>query len=499
MKRFVAIWFRHLLTDRALLRQPELADVPFVLSTKQRGRIVVMAASTRAEQLGIEVGMVVADARAVLPELEVLEFEPDVSEKLLTALAEWMIRYSPQVAIDLPDGLIIDSTGCDHLWGGESPYLKDIVSRLKTSGYDVRVGMADTIGTAWAVSRYSKTYPIIEPDAQLEALSALPPNALRLDDPTLEKMNKLGLRQIRNFINMPASTLRRRFGQNTLNQIGKALGQSYEAFTPVQPLEPYQERLPSVEPIRTATGIKIALKTLLDKVCKRLVDDGKGVRQASFRCFRLDGKVEEIAIGTSAASCSASHLFKLFEQKISQIEPALGIELFLLEAPVVDDLAHPQEILWDVNSGNKMVAIAELLDRLASRSGVDTIHRYLPAEHHWPERALIEASTLRDKPETSWRKETLRPMDILPKPERIQVSAPVPDYPPMLFRYQGVVHKIKWADGPDRIEPEWWLSDGLHRDYYSVEDDDGRRYWIFRLGHYGSEQAPEWFIHGFYA
>jgi protein ImuB len=461
--------------------------------------MVVMAASAYAEKAGIEVGMVVADARAVLPELEVLDFEPSVSEKLLTASAEWMIRYSPQVAIDLPDGLIIDTTGCAHLWGGEVAYLKDIVSRLKTSGYDVRVGMADTIGTAWAVSRYSRDYPIIDPDGQHAALSLLPPNALRLDDVTLEKMNKLGLRKIKSFINMPPSTLRRRFGQNTLNQIGKALGQFHETFTPVQPLEPYQERLPSLEPIRTATGIEIALKVLLENVCKRLVDDGKGIRQASFKCFRVDGNIQEVSIGTNAGSCSASHLFKLFEQKISQIEPALGIELFLLEAAVVEDLANPQETLWDVNGGNKLVVIAELLDRLASRSGGDTIHRYLPAEHHWPERALIEASTLKDKPETSWRKEKLRPMDLLPRPERIHVSAPLPDYPPMLFRYQNVVHKIKWADGPNRIEQEWWISDGLHRDYYSVEDDNGNRYWIFRLGHYGNEQSPEWYIHGFYA
>ncbi|MCF0075192.1 hypothetical protein LZD49_32215 [Dyadobacter sp. CY261] len=83
----------------------------------------------------------------------------------------------------------------------------------------------------------------------------------------------------------------------------------------------------------------------------------------------------------------------MFEQKISQIEPALGIELFLLEAPVVEDLANPQEALRDINGGNKMVVIAELLDRLASRSGSDSIHRYLPAEHHWPERVMEKTTT----------------------------------------------------------------------------------------------------------
>lgn len=69
----------------------------------------------------------------------------------------------------------------------------------------------------------------------------------------------------------------------------------------------------------------------------------------------------------------------------------------------------------------------------------------------------------------------------------------------MLFRYQGEVHNIKRADGPERIEQEWWIQQGLHRDYYTVEDEAGARFWIFRLGHYKNDNKPEWFIHGYFA
>ncbi len=499
MKRYVAIWFRHLLVDRVLLRQPELAGKPFVLSAKERGRMLVKAASRDAQALGIETGMVLADARAVQPDIQVLDYDPTLAEKLLAALAEWTIRYSPLVAVDLPDGLIVDATGCAHLWGSETAYLKDIASRLKASGYDVRTAMADTIGTAWAVSRYARAFPIIEPGEQLTALLQLPPHALRLEASVVEKMQKLGLYQIKSFIYMPPSVLRRRFGQTTLDQIGKALGNTHEAFEPVCPVEPYQERLSSMEPIQTATGIGIALQKLLEMLCTRLVKDGKGARQAVLRCYRIDGETQAIQIGTSGPSCSTSHMFKLFELKIARIEPALGIELFVLEAPVVEPLGNAQEELWNLTGGNKMTAVAELIDRLTARAGADVIHRYLPAQHHWPERAITEAVSLTDQPEIDWRTDQHRPVQLLSQPEKITVSAPVPDYPPMLFRYKGDIHRIKKADGPNRIEQEWWISDGMHRDYYSVEDEQGGRYWIFRLGHYNEELSAEWFIHGFFA
>lgn len=499
MRRYVAIWFRHLLTDRVLLRRQELSQQAFVLAAKQRGRMVVMATSPVAQQNGIEAGMVLADARAILPEVQVLDYEYGQAETLLSALAEWAIRYSPLVSVDRPDGLLLDASGCAHLWGSEAAYLKDIASRLKTSGYNVRTAMADTLGAAWAVSRFSRAYPIIDPASQLDAISSLPPQALRLDAAVIEKMHKLGLYQIKNFIHMPPSVLRRRFGQSTLDQIGRALGYVYEPFTAIQPPEPYQERLPCLEPIRTAAGIEIAIEKLLVCLCERLVKDGMGLREARLKCFRVDGKTQQISVGTNGASCSASHLFKLFELKISTIEPDLGIELFVLEAPVVEQLANQQEALWSFGGAGKLVVIAELLDRLAARAGSGVIHRYLPAEHHWPERAIIPVGSLTDKPQTDWRADELKPVQILPIPEPIQVTAPVPDYPPMLFRYQGEIHKIQRADGPDRIEQEWWIQDGLHRDYYAVEDQQGRRYWIFRLGHYDENGASEWFIHGFFA
>ncbi|MCW3108609.1 MAG: nucleotidyltransferase [Segetibacter sp.] len=498
MRRYVAIWFRHLKTDWIVRRQPELKDVPFVMAAPERGRMVIKAANIAAQAKCIDVGMVVADCRAILPTLQVLDDKPEQADKLLPALAEWCLRYTPVVTIDQPDGLILDVSGCSHLWGGEQPYLKDIINKLRGFGYNVRAAMADTVGAAWAISRYGKVSPIVEPCSQLEALLPLPPAALRLDATILERLEKLGLHQIRSFINMPRKALRRRFGQSILTRLDQALGQEFEVIQPIQPIEPYQERLPSLEPIRTATGIEIALRQLLEKLCLRLAKEEKGLRKCVFKCYRIDGIVQQIEIGTSRPSRNVVHLFKLFELKIATIAPALGIEVFTIEAAIVEDISAMQDALWNFTEGGNGTAIGELLDRIAGKLGLNTIHRYLPDEHYWPERSVKAATSLAEKPQTSWRTDLPRPIHLLPTPETIEVTVPMPDYPPMLFRYKGELHNVSKADGPERIEQEWWLQRGLYRDYYCIEDEKGARYWLFRAGSY-EQGDPQWFIHGFFA
>jgi protein ImuB len=144
------------------------------------------------------------------------------------------------------------------------------------------------------------------------------------------------------------------------------------------------------------------------------------------------------------------------------------------------------------------IGLSELIDRFAGKFGANQIQRYLPDEHYWPERSVKPALSLDEKINTIWKVDRPRPLQLLQKPERIEVTAPIPDYPPMLFRYKGKLHKIIKADGPERIEQEWWLQQGQHRDYYYVEDEEGKRYWLFRSGHY-ADKSYQWFIHGFFA
>lgn len=481
------------------LRRPELKDQPFVFAEPERGRIIITAANHPAEKQGIIAGMTAADAKAIVPGLILAEAIPEQESKLLTALGEWCIRYSPQVAVDMPGGLIMDVSGCTHLWGGERQYLDEIVTRLKSRGYNVRAAMADTAAAAWAIARFGRVMPVIEPGRQSDALMPLPPEALRLEQAILDRLRKLGFYTIRSFIGMGRSVLRRRFGSQLLLRLDQALGNEPEPLSFLHPPEPYMERLPCLEPVRTASGIEIAIKTLLENICRRLQAEGKGLRRAVLKGYRVDGRIIQAEIGTNRASYHTGHLFKLFELKIPTLEPALGIELFTLEAPKTEDISAEQEKLWSMEGcGLEDIGLSELLDRLANKIGAANIHRYLPQERYWPEESIRLAPSLQDKTEAVWTKDKPRPSLLLGRPEQITVTSLLPDYPPLVFIYRNERHLVKKADGPERIEREWWLQEGPHRDYYRVEDEQGRRYWLFRSGHYSDEDSA-WYIHGFFA
>ena len=493
----MAIWFRHLLTDGLARRRPELKDMPFVIAAPVKNRVIITASSPTAEREGAYTGMAVADARAAVPGLLVIDDTPGQAHKLLRLIGLGCIRYTPIVALDPPDGLLLDMSGCAHLWGGEREYLREIVLKLRAAGFEARAAIADTIGSAWAVARFAQKHPIIPTGDQAKAIQYLPPAALRPEPEVLERMHKLGFRNIAPLLQTAPQALRRRFGKGLLLRIGQALGQTEEYPEPLIPPVPYTERLPCLEPIRTAEGITIAIENLLTTLCQRLKHEGLGIRKASLKCHRIDGRKVQAGISTTKGSHSISHLKKLFQLQIDKIEPALGIELFILEASKTEPMEAAQEQLWAEAKGLADTALAELLDRIAGKVGPQAIQRFLPAEHHWPERSVKLATSLTEQPDTHWPEQP-RPIRLLEPPESIEVMALVPDHPPKLFVHKGKRHSIAKADGPERIGREWWQDKGEHRDYYIVETTDGSRYWVFRSGHYDGGDA-QWYLHGYFA
>jgi protein ImuB len=237
----------------------------------------------------------------------------------------------------------------------------------------------------------------------------------------------------------------------------------------------------------------------LGTMCIRLQKEENGLRTAILKAYRVDGKIEKIELGVNRPTSDAVHLFKLFELKINTIEPSLGIELFTLEALKVEENKSEQEECWKNGGILTDNGIARLIDRMAIKIGEQHIHRYLPDEHYLPERSVKKTLLLEEAPAFQWKDNQPRPVQVLMPPEPIMVTAPIPDYPPMMFRYKNKIHKIIKADGPERIEQEWWIKEGRHRDYYYVEDEEGCRYWLFRSGFYDGGNSDRWFLHGYCA
>lgn len=496
-KRFVSIWFPHLATELFQLQKPSLANTLFVLTVTVKGKKTI-AAVCKQLQGEILPGMTLADARIIIPDLLDIEYSLQKVERLLKKMAAFCIRFTPVVCVDGEDGILLDSTGCSHLWRGDDNYLSNIKNRFCEKGFTCKLAIADTIGAAWGYARHGKSISIIPAGKTEEAVKSLPLHALRLDVLPLQRLNVLGLNSVKDLMQMPASALRRRFGPIVLKRINQALGFEEEFIQGVESPPEFCEHLPLPTPILTRSGVDAALDCMANSLAKQLQKQGKGLGTAILHSYKTDSTVQTLQITTRLPSSDASHILKLFALKIETLKPEPGIELFILEARQVAVLKPQQDVLWQQSGGLYHPDVSMLLDKISARLGEQAISRYLPDEHWWPERSFRKAKSISEHSSSPWQALKPRPIQLLDHPQKIEVTAPIPDYPPMNFRYKGKLHKVIAADGPERIEPEWWISEGEHRDYYTVEDENGCRFWIFRLGHYNEHFKVHWFLHGFF-
>jgi protein ImuB len=471
-----------------------------VLAAQTGNRLEVQAVNPAAHVLGLKPGVAVADARAWVPQVVVLPLDPDNDAADLKRLADWATRFSPLVTIDGADGLMLDIAGCAHLWGSETRMLADLDRHMRCFGLHHRSAIADTIGASWATARFgTRSNRIVQPGQQRTVLSDLPPQALRLPEELCAQLQRLGLKRIADLCALPRAALARRFGAMLMDRLDQALGWQDETLSPLLPPPQCYVRMDFAEPVSQRAGIDRALDLLLKRLTEALRPHESGPRKLDLSCYRLDGETQRVSIGTARASLDAAHLFRLFEEKLDLLRPDDGFEAMRLSGREMERLQAHQR---DFEAGRAVHHdLAPLIDRLSNRLGEHAVHRFETRESHIPERAVRRLPPLAESPRLHWPKASQRPVRLLPHPEPIEAVAPIPDDPPVQFRWRHVLHKVRAAEGPERIAPEWWLpgeEDSEIRDYYRVEDSDGRRFWLYRAGLYQSTPTPRWFLHGMF-
>lgn len=488
-----------------------------VLTSTGPGGLRVAAVDEAAAALGLHADMALAHARALVPHVRCASGDPAGDEAALGRLAEWAICYTPWVAVDGDDGLMLDVTGCAHLFGGEAALIAHMVGRLARAGFTASAAVADTPAAAWAWVRYGavKNFPadgIVAPRGTRAVAAPLPVAALRSSDATVEALGRLGLHTIGDLLDLPRAPLARRFGPDLSRRLDRLLGREDEPISPLRPTPVWRTHLQFPEPIVHRDGIDIALDRLLARLCELLRAADQGARALTLTLTRVDCTAQHIHIGTSRPVREPRHLMRLFAERLGTVDAGFGIETATLAATRVESLAAIQGDLHEASDeeGAPDTATRErlgaLIDRLENRLGPERVRRIAAVESHIPERAAAMVPVRqRAMSPTAWPQQDQRPLTLLPAPEPILVLAPMPDDPPLSFTWRRVVHRVARAHGPERIDPEWWrqaqaLPDRKRcRDYYRVEDGEGRRFWIFREGLYGLDVIPRWFMHGMFA
>ena len=486
---------------------PALRDKPFVLVQERQARLCLSALNNLAERAGLAPHMALANARAIMPAITIHPAAPAADGKMLAQLAQWCGRYSPWTstgAENSPElslegaggaGIWLDATGCAHLFGGEDAMLADMVGRIETLGFTARAAMADTLGGAWAVARFSSNdaWKVIPPGETRAALAPLAIAALRLPPATVLALHEVGLRYIGDLLDMPRGPLAARFEKEVRFRLDAALGRTAEPLSPILPKTPLIARLAFAEPIGHRDDIAAATSKLLDTLCATMEKVGQGARRLVLAIYRPDGSTARITIGTARANREPQHLLRLFAEHLDEIDPEFGIDEMTLVAATAEPMTADQTNLQRGATVQSTDSYNAVIDRLTNRLGPRNVRRTQFRESHIPERAAGFIPVGKTYPTQTDQQDTdtPRPLRLLRPPEQVEAVAETTDGPPVLFRWRRVLHHITSYEGPERIAPEWWRSDTENsRDYYRVENETGQRFWLYR------NSGASWFLHG---
>jgi protein ImuB len=520
MKRVCSIWFPLLPIERWAKSNDLSPDAPAVLTVEGAHGLIIHAVTRAAAKRGACSGARLTDARALDPALVAIPADPEGDAAFVERLARWSGRWSPLVEVD-GDGLRLDISGVGHLFGGEQDLARDIRQRFARMGLSTRIAIAPTAAAAWALAHHDPA--ICNEDAEAR-LAALHVSALRLEPYTVRTLERLGLKTIGSLIGLPRLALARRFrgAEDVVAALDRALGRKPEPLTAAPTDPPPRAALRLEEPATHPEAASQALDRLIPALVRELEHRRLGARRLSLIGYRVDGSVALASVATAIPSREPKHLRRLLADKAAALNPEFGFDAFALQADWTEELGGIQESLVEEPSGER--ELARLVDRLTVKLGPLAVRRPRAQESHLPERASgwspavsspaftgeVARAARRRGPSTSsagsppleieGRKQ--RPQRLFDRPEAIDVIYATPEGMPRRFMWRRGVHDITRVEGPERIAPEWWRqpSSARLRDYYRVEDEAGRRYWIYREGVIGDGRGglPNWFIHGLF-
>lgn len=511
-QRILCLWLDQLPVDRFARQSPD-TPAPLVIYGKRGNAELIVALDKAAAALGLNVGLALAQARAMHPAITALPENRTADTQLLENIADWCLRYTPLVACHPPNDLLLDISGCAHLYGGEVQLVTDLATRLERNALSHRIAVADTIGAAYAAAHYG-SLDIHASDKQRTFLAPLPIKALRIEPHIVAAMARVGLKCIGDILDLPRAPLTARFGSEVLRQLDRALGQEHEPLTPRLPVAPYVAEQRFADPIAREEDVLAVIEKLAGRLKIMLERRGDGARQIELALFRTDGVLHRISAGTSRPLLDPQEIRALFVERLAALadeyDPGFGFDMARVSIAVAEPCVPAQT---GFGRADDAAALDRLVDHLSARLGAQRVRKLIAQDSHIPEIEAISVpaqSRRGDDGYTALRRDHAiqqtgpRPLRMLKKPEPIDAIAEIPDGPPLKFKWRSALHEVVAAEGPERIEGLWWSEDGGRaRDYFRVEDKNGLRFWLFRSGLYRDlaqgVPAPTWFMHGTFA
>ena len=465
-----------------------------------------------ARRLGLAPGQRATDAAAAHHDMAVAYGDPKAEAEALDRLVRWARRWTPFTRRDGVDGIALDATGCEHLFGGPSGLVSDVRERLERLDLTVRVASASNHAAAHALSRFG---------SEKAQLRDLPVEALRIDPASVTLLRRLGLKTIGDLDCTPRPALKKRFGSrrrhrdprdetwddylgrsigataDVLARLDEAMDRAFVPFGPERDAEPLRIAKGLVEPVLDTDVILASTRPLLDELMARLARRDVGVLALALEAFRVDGGRAATLLRLSRPSRETSHLMRLLVDRLDGWHAEFGFDALAVEA-VETAVLPPAQV--ETSASRRDPDLHALVDRLRARLGERSVRRAALRRSHVPERAQVWIAGEGGNEDAPPVRGSDRMFEF---PEEVTVLYGLPEGPPARFTWRHHTHLVEKVAGPERIAPEWWRerSHVRARDYFHVETREGRRFWIYREGFDGDERGavPRWFVHGLFS
>ncbi|MDA1018058.1 MAG: DNA polymerase Y family protein [Planctomycetota bacterium] len=562
--RVLCVKFPDWPVQRVLAERETDVPPPIVLyRASPQGGLKVSACSDTATALGVFTGMTLAEANALVNsqrpassrtmraekecdskpatpdsnDTVFVEHDPDADLRTLKALAVDCQRFSPLVGLDSDrslapsksarrtwaaeheqNSLLLDISGCAHLFGGESPLAESLMSWLASRGYNVEVGFGNTVGEAWAVAHYAAEFDNATGSPTVD-LGELPIEALRISSKVAVALREFGVKRIQQLQALPRKSLPSRFGKEVLQRLDQAFGRMTEVIVPERFAAPVHAEWIFEYPTSHRETIDTVIQRLLRNVTEQLVPRCEGVLQLECRLCCSPSEAEPkpapvvVSVGVVEPTQSAELLFEMLDLHLDagliRVGDRTGARItdISITTTATTSISIQQRQLFETDPArDESRELSGLLNRLSNRLGQASVLRPRLLPDAQPELAFqytplvggssVAAGTV----EPTRRPPGPRPLRLMSVPERIAVETSDVGVPQRLKLgrpgWQGQVQQtagdpITHAWGPERIETGWWRGRQIRRDYYRVEIASGEHFWIYR-----DRESRDWFLHG---
>ena len=320
-------------------------EAPFALVEKQKNAQRLCALNTAALRQGLVPGLSLADARARLPQLGVAEIDRPADAQILARLAARCERYTPLTALDEPHGLVLDVTGCAHLFGGEQGLFACVLRDIDQQGFSARAAVAGTPDCARALARFSAG-GVFSPEEAKAAAARLPLAALEMDEEHSQALRRAGLKTLGDVAARSSRLFAARFGDDFSRKIERLFGREDVRINPLRPPPDCMVERHFIEPLTHAESIETALRDLMLETANLLARRGQGGRVFEAGFFRADGFVRRLRIETLRPTRDPQTLFRLFREKLDALadplDPGFGFDALRLSVPRAENFETAQ-------------------------------------------------------------------------------------------------------------------------------------------------------------